>query len=58
MKFRFQKLNGLGHQTEGFSDDLATILWGKFVPTIYDILQGILDRVLKWCDENEVNPVK
>lgn len=37
-------LNSLGHKTEGFSDDLATILRGKFVPTLCDI-QGILNKV-------------
>lgn len=55
-----ESLNSLGHQTEGFSDDLATILRGKYVPTLCDILQGVLNKVSKWCSDNEleINPAK
>lgn len=43
---------------EGFSDDLATIIRGKFVSTACDLLQTSLDTVSDWCDKNElsVNP--
>lgn len=53
-------LNDRGFQTEGFSDDLATLLRGKFVNVLCDLLQTVLNIVSKWCDDNEltVNPGK
>lgn len=53
-------LNDLGHQTEGFSDDLATVVRGKFIPTLCDILQSTLNKISNWCIKNElsINPVK
>lgn len=53
-------LNDKGFQTEGFSDDLASLLRGKYVNVLCDLLQTILNIVSKWCDENElsINPAK
>ena len=53
-------LNENHFQTEGFSDDLATILRGKFVNVLCDLLQTVLNIVSAWCDNNElsVNPEK
>lgn len=53
-------INSLGYQTEGFSDDLATLIRGKFVRTLCEILQTILNIISQWCLENElqVNPEK
>lgn len=57
-----ESLNSLGYQTEGFSDDIATILRGKFIPTptLCDILQEVLNIVTRWCHKNEleINPGK
>lgn len=53
-------LNEQGYQTEGFSDDLATLVRGKYVTVLCELLQTILNIVCKWCDENElsINPNK
>ncbi len=53
-------LNDLGQQTEGFSDDLAIVLRGKFIPTLCDILQSALNKISNWCTKNElsINPAK
>ncbi len=53
-------LNKMKHKTEGFSDDLAVVVRGKFVPTLCDILQSILNKVTNWCTKNEleINPNK
>lgn len=53
-------LNDRNFQTEGFSDDLATLLRGKFVNVLCDLLQTALNIVSDWCDRNElsINPAK
>ena len=55
-----KKLNDNNFQTEGFSDDLATLLKGKFLNTLCELLQSVLDIVSEWCEENglSVNPSK
>lgn len=53
-------LNSLGYQTEGFSDDLATLVKGKFLHVLCEVLQTVLDKISAWCSKNElsVNPKK
>lgn len=52
------KLNEYKFQTEGFSDDLATLIRGKFVNTLCDLLQTALNIIYKWCDDKglSINP--
>ena len=45
------KLNDIKVQTEGFSDDLAMIIRGKFINILCDLLQSALNITSEWCDK-------
>ena len=53
-------LNDRNFQTEGFSDDLGTLLRGISVSVLCSLLQTVIDLVLEWSDMNElsINPNK
>lgn len=55
-----KELNESNFQTEGFSDDLATLVRGKFLNTLCELMQTVRDIVVKWCDKYElsINPEK
>ena len=47
-----EKINSMGYQMEAFSDDLATLVRGKFLSTLCEILQTILN-VISHKNEND-----
>lgn len=57
------KLNDLGFFTQGYSDDVSTLIRGFSVSTIGDLMRTALTIVETWCQErnlkvNPVNPIK
>ena len=54
------KLNESGIPTQGYSDDLASVITGDFIPTIGDLMRTTLKIVEEWCTANNlrVNPGK
>lgn len=44
----------------GYSDDIVTIIHGKFLTTTSELLQDTLSMVKQWCDRTQlsVNPQK
>lgn len=46
--------------TQGYSDDGVTLIAGKFLGTIGEVMQTALNRVQKWCQDRglSVNPSK
>lgn len=53
-------LNDSGLYTQGFSDDLASLITGDFLSTVGDLMRATLNIVEDWCLANglKVNPVK
>lgn len=53
-------LNEAGLYTQGYSDDLSTLICGDFEETVGDLLRTAIKLVERWCAENQlrVNPVK
>lgn len=46
-------LNDVGFYTQGFADDLATLIIGHCLPTISRLMQTALNLVQDWCLEHE-----
>jgi len=53
-------LNGSGVYAQGYADDLAIVVNGKFSSTVSGLMQGALQRVERWCRSHglSVNPEK
>ena len=54
------KLNELGFYTQGYADDIAILVKGKFSNIVSDQMQAALDFVSLWCEGKglSVNPLK
>ena len=54
------KLNSHGIYTQGYADDIAILIRGKFTSTVFDLMQKALQVVEEWCGEENlrVNPSK
>ena len=54
------QLNDSGIFTQGYSDDVASLVTGDFIDTVGDLMRTALKTVEKWCLENKltINPVK
>lgn len=53
-------LNNAGFFTQGYSDDVSSLITGDFIDTIGDLMRTALKIVEEWCKTNKlnVNPVK
>ena len=47
--------NDLGFSTFGYADDIVTIVQGKFVHTVREIMQETLNVVVKWAVKEGLN---
>lgn len=54
------KLNDSGIFTQGYSDDVSSLVCGDFISTIGDLMRTVLRTVEEWCSANKlkVNPIK
>lgn len=53
------ELNEAGIFTQGYSDDVASLVTGDFIDTIGEVMRSALKIVEKWCKANKlkVNPI-
>lgn len=53
-------LNDNGYFAQGFADDLALLIIGKFISVLCSLMQSALELVEQWCSANEqiANPDK
>jgi hypothetical protein len=47
--------NDLGFSTFGYADDIVIIVQGKFTYTVTELIQGVLDVVVKWVIKEGLN---
>lgn len=54
------KLNDSGMFTQGYSDDVASLISGDCISTVGDLMRTALKIIEKWCIENKLtmNPIK
>jgi hypothetical protein len=47
--------NDLGFRTYGYADDTVIIVQGKFVHTVWELMQKTLNVVVKWAAKEGLN---
>jgi len=57
---RLAATNDLGFSTFGYADDIVIIVQGKYAHTVREIMQEVLNVVVKWVDKEglSINPHK
>jgi hypothetical protein len=51
----FWGLSNNGYYTVGYSDDIATLINGKFPQTMSEVLQTSLCTVQQWCERTKLS---